>query len=632
LENLIERVTGIENIEIPEPEKPKDFAEDIDALKKEIVQFNGVKQVVLDLYNQQKEFEDRLKEQPEVVIKETIITEPPNIDNSDPLTPLDQNFATLEDLSSHYKLFLSRIQQQLSSIGGGGIEDAPKTGGPYARRNQTWETISSSTEASRLVLDVRNQNIGYGLTIGTPVYQVAYNSGLDRIDVEESRASDSTTMPAKGVVSTDIANNTNGQIIVYGELEGVNTQAFNVGDELYVAPGGGLTNVRPNGENDLVQKIAVVLKKSNANGAILVYGAGRTNDVPNTISIGGSITAGSYYGDGSNLTGIVAAGAGGTWRVDSTGISTTKSVGIGTTARESVSLFVQGDARITGILTVGESSVTINGEDDKINIGTGTTITSGGNAEFVGVVTATNVSIANTFTYPEYITGGTVPRAIKSQGGYDRTSGFVDYQTGTEASQDPADYIEYTQELATTETWYRFGMTTAANQARDNQWWGETNPNYDNTKGLFGGLTAPAGVNHFFDFSENTAFNNAQTTGSLKYTQALGSFSLKDCQVGDLVLARFDFNIMPMVTNTTVQVALIYANRDENDAITFTFPLTITPFFYGSGSVGKGFLLRPTITAYMANQQDVNSRSLVAIKADNPILVNPIGVLFTIQR
>ena len=42
------------------------------------------------------------------------------------------------------------------------------------------------------------------------------------------------------------------------------------------------------------------------------------------------------------------------------------------------------------------------------------------------------------FTYPEYITGGMVPRAIKSQGGYDRTSGFSDYQTGTEASQDPA--------------------------------------------------------------------------------------------------------------------------------------------------------------------------------------------------
>ena len=157
--------------------------------------------------------------------------------------------------------------------------------------------------------------------------------------------------------------------------------------------------------------------------------------------------------------------------------------------------------------------------------------------------------------------------------------------------------------------------------------------NYDNTKGLFGGLTAPAGVDHFFDFSENTSFNNAVTTGSLKYTQALGSFSLKECQVGDLVLARFDLNIMPMVTNTTVEVGLIYiSNRDSSDNITFTFPLTTTPFTYGSGTVGRGYLIRPTITAYIANDQDVNSRSLLAIKADNPILVNPIGVLFTIQR
>jgi hypothetical protein len=40
--------------------------------------------------------------------------------NSDPLTPLDQKFATLEDLNKHYSLFLSRIQQQLSTLGGGG--------------------------------------------------------------------------------------------------------------------------------------------------------------------------------------------------------------------------------------------------------------------------------------------------------------------------------------------------------------------------------------------------------------------------------------------------------------------------------------------------------------------------------
>lgn len=40
--------------------------------------------------------------------------------NKDPLTPLNQKFATLEDLNKHYSLFINRIQQQLASLGGGG--------------------------------------------------------------------------------------------------------------------------------------------------------------------------------------------------------------------------------------------------------------------------------------------------------------------------------------------------------------------------------------------------------------------------------------------------------------------------------------------------------------------------------
>jgi hypothetical protein len=50
-----------------------------------------------------------------------LLSEPSNIkQQNDPLTPLDQKFATLDDLQKHYKLFLNRIQQQLSTIGGGG--------------------------------------------------------------------------------------------------------------------------------------------------------------------------------------------------------------------------------------------------------------------------------------------------------------------------------------------------------------------------------------------------------------------------------------------------------------------------------------------------------------------------------
>jgi len=50
-----------------------------------------------------------------------LLAEPSNIkQQNDPLTPLDQKFVTLEELNKHYNLFLNRIQQQLSTLGGGG--------------------------------------------------------------------------------------------------------------------------------------------------------------------------------------------------------------------------------------------------------------------------------------------------------------------------------------------------------------------------------------------------------------------------------------------------------------------------------------------------------------------------------
>ena len=71
-----------------------------------------------------KEIKEEVKEETKI-IKEEVITEGllnilPTEKTSDPLTPLNQNFATLDDLQNHYKLFLNRIQQQLSTLGGGG--------------------------------------------------------------------------------------------------------------------------------------------------------------------------------------------------------------------------------------------------------------------------------------------------------------------------------------------------------------------------------------------------------------------------------------------------------------------------------------------------------------------------------
>ena len=52
---------------------------------------------------------EKLKERP-VSIKE----------DADPLLPLEQKFVTFEDLAKHYRTFINRIQQQLTSLGGGG--------------------------------------------------------------------------------------------------------------------------------------------------------------------------------------------------------------------------------------------------------------------------------------------------------------------------------------------------------------------------------------------------------------------------------------------------------------------------------------------------------------------------------
>ena len=54
------------------------------------------------------------------ILNEGLLNEPPEVDNEDPLTPLDKKFVTLDKFQEHYTLFVNRIQKQLSTLGGGG--------------------------------------------------------------------------------------------------------------------------------------------------------------------------------------------------------------------------------------------------------------------------------------------------------------------------------------------------------------------------------------------------------------------------------------------------------------------------------------------------------------------------------
>ena len=180
-------------------------------------------------------------------LKEGLLNISPDTKNSDPLTPLDKNFATLDDLQNHYRLFINRIQQQLASIGGGG--------------------------ETRLEF-------------------------LDDVDRDSAKV--------------------NGRFLKYDSAS----------DKWIGAAGGG--------------------------------GSQTLND---TLGIGNTSSLGMSVGISTFNNSVIVGGA--------------------TTA-----LLVLGDTRIVGILTIGAASITFDGNDKKVIIGEGITLTGAGGANYVGIITA----------------------------------------------------------------------------------------------------------------------------------------------------------------------------------------------------------------------------------------------------
>ena len=209
---------------------------------------------------------------------------------------------------------------------------------------------------------------------------------------------------------------------------------------------------------------------------------------------------------------------------------------------------------------------------------------------------------------------------VKGATGYEFTGAFVDRTTG----------FEYTQELASSETWKRFGFSTAQQVANDNEYWGETSPSFDQTKGVFGGLYMPNGFTDMFNFTD-TSVGAAVTTGNLKYTAANGSYDFSDGSPGMFGQIRFSYNVTPLVAGTTVETALIWHTRDASDNVTFSFALTNQPITYDSNTVGRTLLSRVEMTAYFASDEDVNARALPAIRADNRIIIQPLSTLATLS-
>jgi hypothetical protein len=104
------------------------------------------------------EYKEELEKPKEDLIEKSLglLAEPSDVKvHQDPLTPLDQKFATLDDLQKHYKLFLSRIQQQLSTLGGGGetrlrylddIVGIATNSGAYNNKFLQWNSTTNQAE------------------------------------------------------------------------------------------------------------------------------------------------------------------------------------------------------------------------------------------------------------------------------------------------------------------------------------------------------------------------------------------------------------------------------------------------------------------------------------------------------
>ena len=203
--------------------------------------------------------------------------------------------------------------------------------------------------------------------------------------------------------------------------------------------------------------------------------------------------------------------------------------------------------------------------------------------------------------------------------GYSRTSAFVDSS------------VSYLQSDVDANLFKVFSLNEANHLSGDNPYWSTPTPSGVTGIGLFQGANLPEGVNTLVDY--NYVYNdNYPSDGTTGFESTTGRIKLNDCVYGDLLKVRFDFNIIPQIANTTVEPALWYSNRNDSDEITFTFPLTSSPIFYGTGTVGNTYLNRVEISAWITSNEDLNALTLPAMRSDNPVIIEPLGMLITIIR
>jgi hypothetical protein len=247
---------------------------------------------------------------------------------------------------------------------------------------------------------------------------------------------------------------------------------------------------------------------------------------------------------------------------------------------------------------------------------------------------------SETRTYIEKnFTSGTV-----GESGYSHTGAFADKPASAQYVWEFGDVdegVQYSAADVATSKYKVFSLSEEVHEQVDNPYWSIPTPSGVKGIGLFQGANLPKGIDGLFEFDYDYDVENANITHNYYalnegtetgYEGSTGRIKLNDLQYGDQLRVRFEFNVIPQHANTTVTPALWYSNRNADDEITFTFALTTQPIFFGTGTVGKQFDNRVEISAWITSDEDVNAIALPAIKSDQEVIIQPLGMLVTIIR
>ena len=138
----------------------------------------------------------------------------------------------------------------------------------------------SAETALNTIVSIKNMESLLVIPKGTPLYVSASGTMGNIAGVYIADAGNPNRMPAGLIAGESLIPGAEGVGFVDGFINGVDTSAFNSGDEVFVAVGGGYTNVAPTGSTNQVQHLGYI-EKADANGSGVIQMSGESRGLPN---------------------------------------------------------------------------------------------------------------------------------------------------------------------------------------------------------------------------------------------------------------------------------------------------------------------------------------------------------------